>query len=215
MKTRPVLTQEDCLKICAAAEAEARRNKWTVAIAILDDGGRVAITLVRAVGWLSRGDLRERRGHAGPELETPTAQCIGPQRFRYCVVPLRAATEGHHLGHWSFGRALRSVREFLSPPWTGRGDGSSRTLLRLRASPDGEVVVRLAAMGPGETTARLTFDRGCVSSRTADLREGDVELGNTGLDVIRTAGPLEIASDGSAVAHVRPYEIGTWLVRLR
>ena len=197
--------------------------------AILDDGGRVAITLVRAVGWLSRGDLRERRGHAGPELETPTAQCIGPQRFRYCVVPLRAATEGHRLGHWSFGRALRSVREFLSPPWTGRGDGSSRTLLRLetdppdatlqlsslRASPDGEVVVRLAAMGPGETTARLTFDRGCVSSRTADLREGDVELGNTGLDVIRTAAPLEIASDGSAVAHVRPYEIGTWLVRLR
>ena len=41
MKTRPVLTQEDCLNICAAAEAEARRNKWTVAIAILDDGGHL------------------------------------------------------------------------------------------------------------------------------------------------------------------------------
>lgn len=41
MKTRPVLTQEDCLKICAAAEAEARRSKWLVAIAILDDGGHL------------------------------------------------------------------------------------------------------------------------------------------------------------------------------
>jgi len=41
MKTRPVLTQEDCLNICAAAEAEARRNKWNVAIAILDDGGHL------------------------------------------------------------------------------------------------------------------------------------------------------------------------------
>ena len=41
MKTRPVLTQEDCLKICAAAEAEAHRNKWIVAIAILDDGGHL------------------------------------------------------------------------------------------------------------------------------------------------------------------------------
>ncbi|OFZ90899.1 MAG: hypothetical protein A2W21_07185 [Betaproteobacteria bacterium RBG_16_66_20] len=41
MKTRPLLTQEDCLKICAAAEAEARRNKWNVAIAILDDGGHL------------------------------------------------------------------------------------------------------------------------------------------------------------------------------
>jgi glc operon protein GlcG len=41
MKTRPELTQEDCLKISAAAQAEARRNKWTVCIAILDDGGHL------------------------------------------------------------------------------------------------------------------------------------------------------------------------------
>jgi uncharacterized protein GlcG (DUF336 family) len=41
MKTRPVLTQDDCLKIFAAAEAEARKNKWNVAIAILDDGGHL------------------------------------------------------------------------------------------------------------------------------------------------------------------------------
>ena len=39
MKTRPELTLEDCLKIHAAAQAEAGRNNWTVAIAILDDGG--------------------------------------------------------------------------------------------------------------------------------------------------------------------------------
>ena len=41
MKTRPLLTQEDCLKIHAAAEAEARKNNWIVAIAILDDGGHL------------------------------------------------------------------------------------------------------------------------------------------------------------------------------
>ena len=41
MKTRPVLTLEDCLKLYAAAEAEARKNKWIVAIAILDDGGHL------------------------------------------------------------------------------------------------------------------------------------------------------------------------------
>jgi glc operon protein GlcG len=39
MKTRPALTLEDCMKISAAAEAEARKNNWNVAIAILDDGG--------------------------------------------------------------------------------------------------------------------------------------------------------------------------------
>jgi len=41
MKTRPALTLEDCLKISAAAEAEARKNSWNVAIAILDDGGHL------------------------------------------------------------------------------------------------------------------------------------------------------------------------------
>ena len=41
MKTRPELTLEDCLKIYAAAEAEARRNSWKVAVAILDDGGHL------------------------------------------------------------------------------------------------------------------------------------------------------------------------------
>lgn len=41
MKTRPVLTLDDCMKIYAAAEAEARRNNWNVAIAILDDGGHL------------------------------------------------------------------------------------------------------------------------------------------------------------------------------
>ena len=41
MKSRPALTLEDCLKISAAAEAEARKNAWNVAIAILDDGGHL------------------------------------------------------------------------------------------------------------------------------------------------------------------------------
>jgi uncharacterized protein GlcG (DUF336 family) len=41
MKTRPELTLADCEKIAAAALAEARRNKWIVAIAILDDGGHL------------------------------------------------------------------------------------------------------------------------------------------------------------------------------
>jgi glc operon protein GlcG len=41
MKTRPMLTLDDCRKISAAAEAEARKNSWNVCIAILDDGGHL------------------------------------------------------------------------------------------------------------------------------------------------------------------------------
>lgn len=43
---------------------------------VLRDG--FALTLVRAVGELSRSNLPERPGHAGWPVPTPEAQCIGP-----------------------------------------------------------------------------------------------------------------------------------------
>jgi len=49
MRTRAELTLDDCRRISAAAEAEAARNKWNVAIAILDDGGHL-LHLVRMDG---------------------------------------------------------------------------------------------------------------------------------------------------------------------
>ncbi len=42
------------------------------------DDGSVAVTLLRAVGELSRNDLPERPGHAGWPAPTPKAQCLGP-----------------------------------------------------------------------------------------------------------------------------------------
>jgi alpha-mannosidase len=188
--------------------------------AVLRDGATIAVTLLRAVGWLSRGDLRERRGHAGPALETPTAQCPGPQRFRYCVVPLTADR--------SLGRAVPIVREFLSPVWTARGDGAPRTYLRitadpddalvqltaLRSGPDGTIVLRLASLSSEPAAATLHAHRPIRGARAVDLREGWGDLGNTGLEVVRTAAPLELLADGSAVARLAPYEIGTWAVTL-
>jgi uncharacterized protein GlcG (DUF336 family) len=44
-----MLTLDDCRKISAAAEAEARKNNWNVCIAILDDGGH-PLHLVRMDG---------------------------------------------------------------------------------------------------------------------------------------------------------------------
>jgi glc operon protein GlcG len=43
MKTKPVLTSEDCDQIYAACRAEAERNKWIVTVAIVDDGGHVLL----------------------------------------------------------------------------------------------------------------------------------------------------------------------------
>ena len=49
MKTRPMLTLEDCRRISTAAEAEAKKNNWNFGIAILDDGGHL-LHLVRMDG---------------------------------------------------------------------------------------------------------------------------------------------------------------------
>jgi glc operon protein GlcG len=43
MRTKPCLTLEDCRRITAAAEAEAKKNNWNVTIAIVDDGGHVLL----------------------------------------------------------------------------------------------------------------------------------------------------------------------------
>ncbi|HEX6807725.1 MAG TPA: hypothetical protein VF118_07035 [Gemmatimonadaceae bacterium] len=51
------------------------------------ENGDVAITLVRAVGELSRSDLPERPGHAGWPTPTPGAQCIGPFEACCAVFP--------------------------------------------------------------------------------------------------------------------------------
>lgn len=52
----------------------------------LVDDRRVAVTLIRAVGFLSRSDYPERPMHAGPFEPTPGAQEIGtPYTFKYAV----------------------------------------------------------------------------------------------------------------------------------
>jgi len=50
-------------------------------------GASVALTLVRAVGNLSRLDLRSRPGPAGPGTDTPGAQCPGLVEARLALLP--------------------------------------------------------------------------------------------------------------------------------
>lgn len=130
------------------------------------DGSVVlAVTLLRCVEWLSRDDLTTRRGHAGPPVHTPGAQCQGSHVFEYAVVP--------HLGTWVAGRIAQIAREYLSPPVcfaasVHPGDISEDVpLLELangpalitavkRAEADDALVVRLHNPTPDEADATLT-----------------------------------------------------------
>src|SRR6266702_1729985 len=86
----------------------------------------VALTLLRCVEWLSRGDLPNRHGHAGPMEHTPEGQCPGHQEFDYAIVP--------HSGDWRAeeARILREAQAFNVPvrtivaPLSHRGTTGSR-----------------------------------------------------------------------------------------
>ena len=214
-------TEDACLHDLVAVRGASRGLAIGVdglrEYAVLHDGATIGVTLLRAVGFLSRGDLPERRGHAGPALPTPSAQSIGERAYRYAVVPLDGGTD--------LVAAATSIREWLTPPIVVTGDGAPRrfvsfaepntplVLSSLRAAPDRSLVVRIA--NPHQTAQQGTFRfwRDIADARTVDLREGEPGLGNTGLDVVRTAAPLDVAGP-TATVRLQPYEIGTWLVRL-
>lgn len=78
-------------------EYEVQRNDVT----------KISITLLRAVGWLSRGDLTTRRDHAGPYIPTPEAQCLGKFKYRYSF---------HILKEGSPEEIYENSRKFLLDP---------------------------------------------------------------------------------------------------
>ena len=110
----------------------------------------LAVTLLRAVGHLSRGDLRLRRGHAGPPFETPDAQVPGPHRAELAL-RLHAADE---LG-W-----ISALHRFAYAPTVIAGAGGEdaplRDAARLLVQDDPEVVVSAIEPRPdGSTIVRI------------------------------------------------------------
>ena len=69
----------------------------------------VALTLIRAVGDLSRNDLATRpSGHAGPPVATPGAQCPGRHEFTIAFEPRSSQSEA--------ARMIASARAVTVPP---------------------------------------------------------------------------------------------------
>ncbi len=54
----------------------------------LEEGGDLLVTVLRAIGELSRGRLPTRPGHAGWPVATPLAQCQGLDRFQLGIGPI-------------------------------------------------------------------------------------------------------------------------------
>ena len=70
MKTKPILTHEDCQKIATACATEARANDWAVSFAIVDYGGHLL--------WFERLDNA-----------APSSAEIGPAKARMAALGRR------------------------------------------------------------------------------------------------------------------------------
>ena len=71
---------------------------------IIPDDNTIALTLLRCVGWLSRGDLEYKKGNAGPSFATPEAQCLGGHVFSYALIP--------HQSSWDDVRISQKTKQY-------------------------------------------------------------------------------------------------------
>jgi alpha-mannosidase len=125
-------------------------------------GVTLALTLLRCVGWLSRGDLHNRDGHAGPDEPTPQAQCPGQHTFHYALVP--------HTGNYltamheaqAFNAPLRAVcTDIHGGPLPPRGSfvevsPAAVALSAIKPPEEGQgLVVRVYNAAPVAVEARL------------------------------------------------------------
>jgi len=79
-------------------------NKGLPEYEIIPDNNTIALTLLRSVGWLSRGDLEYKKGNAGFSFATPEAQCLGENTFSYALIP--------HQGSWAEARISQKTRQY-------------------------------------------------------------------------------------------------------
>lgn len=109
---------------------------------IVGEPAAIALTLLRAVGDLSRNDLATRpSGHAGPPVATPAAQCFGHHRFEMAFEPHGPAPAA--------GELLGSARAHIIQPRVviaRRQDGNgpaTRSFLRVGGTEGGIVLSAL------------------------------------------------------------------------
>ena len=159
----------------------------------------VALTLLRAVGWLSRDDLTTRTGHAGPGMETPGAQVLGAHRFRFSLY--------FHRGDWAEGNVWRAAEATLLPLVVAKGAGAAdgRTTQLIELEPD---CIQMTALIPRQDGYEIRLLNASDQASEAGLRlepVGTLERSNlAGNDLERI-----VPRDGRFGLGLRPWEIVT------
>jgi alpha-mannosidase len=156
---------------------------------VIDDGRALALTVLRAVGFLSRTEPQLRPNPAGPPDPLEGPQLLGPQRAEYAVLL--------HRGDWRAADCYGAADAFLVPfertRRAARSDGSrprAGTALRVDGAEvsavqrvPGGIVVRVFRTAADAGSVRLEHEGVPARGFVVDLRgrpvasfEGEVQL---------------------------------------
>jgi hypothetical protein len=214
----PEFPQQAFTSVDAGGRGLTIANRGLPEASVLDDGeGTIAVTLLRCVGYLSRGDLLTRIEGAGPLMPTPDAQLQGPFSAELSIIP--------HGGSWADAAAHRAAHAFnarlaaielpggrpLTDPWRREPDvqgdplppaasllevdGALEVTAVKRAEDRDEVVVRMLNESDQPARARLRTMRAAVVARRLSIDEEPLGV----LDVVGGWVDLELGA----------WEIGT------
>ncbi|MGZ4608735.1 MAG: glycoside hydrolase family 38 N-terminal domain-containing protein [Actinomycetes bacterium] len=178
----------------------------TVEYELLD--GELAITLLRAVGWLSRNVHPYRDEPAGPQMETPEAQVLGPAEMSLAVLP--------HAGSWQGADlvgALEVFRHELVTQWGSGPDGVAGSSGEgLSVAGDGVVLSSLRRRGDLlelRVVAQTEADTAAVVGSAAVPVEAARDC-----DLLGRQGAQRSVEDGLLRLPLRPWQIATVQLRL-
>ena len=164
------------------------------------------LTLLRAVGRLSRKNVKTRKkGHAGPPLKTPGAQCIRSMVFEYSIIP-------HGDGGWR--KYYRNSISFLEPLLTYWGNIKLKNWMNLAESDSDGLVLSAVKKAENEDgiIVRLynILDRELNAKINLGFEAGEVYVTNLLEEKISYIG------EGRLIRlSVKPHKIVTLLVNPR
>lgn len=142
---QPTNHQKDFVAVCNNNHVFAVLNKGLPEYeAIENDDGTIilAVTLLRCVEWLSRDDFKTRNSHAGPEMKTPGAQCLGTQIFELSVVIANNSNDWLGANIHKQGKEFNNSLLAMFPTMT---DSNLRLLDKVILKPTGMLSLYLAS----------------------------------------------------------------------
>ncbi|HBO34504.1 MAG TPA: hypothetical protein DD636_07190 [Anaerolineaceae bacterium] len=194
---RPEVPQRAFTDVSIPSHGLTIANRGLPEVAVLrDEQGKaeIALTLLRCVGWLSRDDLWNRQGQAGPPLPTMGAQEQATYLFNYAIIPhgadfgsaaqlaqsfqtdLQARVAPLQTGHLEATAQMVSVEpsEFMITTLK-EAENEAGWILRGVNLSDASIDLKVKPSLPYQSVEQVNLDESFVAELSANA-SGEIEL---------------------------------------